>query len=699
MKNKLTLYLLIIICLSSIAVGSVIYLYAKTTTINIIKKVSSDAHNQLKNKFQTFNLLLKNNQKHIDEKIRTLLGDIGNKILFSSGKISDLQTSDIQKILQDFIIDICIINQSGVIIKSNNNSNEGNDIFGKLSNYKISELKQNIGKGKFFIDNLYVSKTNGKIYKNAWYCPRAFRYIVKITIDLKQYMASIYPISYYKYLYGDFFKESILNNIYVMDINLYYCSGGACFSVLDNTQLDLKNVKKINISNTGEFDFDSYRNSYRIFNLPENNTSLLTGNIITLIYFDFSPYKLFLKDIVKNTVLILCLIILIFFFIGSRFLNYYIINRILIINKGLKRIASGDYSKLIEIAGSDEIKEIANHINFMQTQVYAREDKLYEKQDDLKNLIEKQDAVLTTANFDLIQELINRKKIEEKLRESMESSENERKKLEEANKNIMDSIRYAKLIQFSLLPNMNNINSYLPNSFFIWLPKDVVGGDIFHLFPIEENLISLEDGRLAVEDGIIIALADCTGHGIPGAFMTMIVSSGLRRIIRDEGCLDPAEILERLNSIVKKTLNQDTGHALSDDGLDAAICFVKQKEKKIIFAGARLSLTYIYDHEIDVIKGDRHSIGYKKSDLNYIFTNYELDITQGMVFYLNSDGYVDQSGGSKGFPYGNKRFRKLLIDIHQKPFDIQKEILLQEFANYKGKHEKKDDVTVIGFSL
>lgn len=144
-------------------------------------------------------------------------------------------------------------------------------------------------------------------------------------------------------------------------------------------------------------------------------------------------------------------------------------------------------------------------------------------------------------------------------------------KIEVANQMVMESIRYAKTIQASLLPNLNKIRTYLPNSFFIWEPRDIVGGDIFYVE--------------SYDDGLMIVVMDCTGHGVPGAFMTMIAATSLRRIVNDENCHEPAEILKRLNSMVKTSLQQDTQHVTSDDGLDAAICWIKPPI--LTFAGAK----------------------------------------------------------------------------------------------------------------
>jgi|GEM_PF-2316347 PAS domain S-box-containing protein len=277
-----------------------------------------------------------------------------------------------------------------------------------------------------------------------------------------------------------------------------------------------------------------------------------------------------------------------------------------------------------------------------------------------------------------------------------EEAELQRQIAEEANKKIMSSIQYAKSIQDSLLPNISEVKKFLPESFFIWEPRDIVGGDIF----FAEKL----------EDGFIIAVLDCTGHGVPGAFMTMIASSGLRKIIRDERCHDPAEILKRLNAFVKGMLHQDTKYALSDDGLDAAVCFVSRPDSQfsilnsqfpiLTFSGAKMPLYYVHKGEINVIKGDRESIGYRRSDLNFDFTAHTVSIESGMSFYLFTDGFTDQmGGGEKRRRFGTARFKNLLREISAEPFEKQRRMLTEAYDRHRGAHHRQDDVTGIGFGL
>ena len=257
--------------------------------------------------------------------------------------------------------------------------------------------------------------------------------------------------------------------------------------------------------------------------------------------------------------------------------------------------------------------------------------------------------------------------------------------LEYANKKVMDSIEYAKMIQQSLLPNMDEMKQKLPNSFVIWKPRDIVGGDIFF--------------TSFFQTGYIIRLIDCTGHGVPGALMTMIASSGLRKVINDDQCYDPPRILSCLNKFVKKTLQQDTEFAQSNDGMDAAVCKIDLEKQQLSFSGAGLALIHTIGNETCLIKGDRESLGYKRSNLDYQFKEHIIDIEPGKAFYLFTDGMVDQVGGDRGICFGKKRFQNILNQNLTRTFEEQKKTLVQEFNIYRNQHEVRDDVTVVGIGL
>ncbi|OQX01107.1 MAG: hypothetical protein BWK80_60710 [Desulfobacteraceae bacterium IS3] len=292
---------------------------------------------------------------------------------------------------------------------------------------------------------------------------------------------------------------------------------------------------------------------------------------------------------------------------------------------------------------------------------------------------------LKHTNDRLREHIDERGKIEAALLMSKEKAERERETAETANKKLTDSIRYAQMIQSSLLPNPENIKGFLSDSFFIWKPRDIVGGDFIFTDWFD--------------DGLLIAVIDCTGHGVPGAFMTIIASFGLKKITGGEGFHTPDQILKRMNFLVKTTLQQDTEYALSDDGLDAAICFIKPEEKTLTFAGARLPLFYVSEGEVKVIKGDRQSVGYKRSDVNFKFSSHTINIEPGMVFYMLTDGFIDQVGGKNSLRFGTKKLTELLKANSKQPFDKQRDILIKAYNEHRGENEIRDDVTVIGFGF
>jgi len=228
------------------------------------------------------------------------------------------------------------------------------------------------------------------------------------------------------------------------------------------------------------------------------------------------------------------------------------------LEKAAANIADGVLETSIEITSNDEIGRLASSFDQMRQSVQQLISKLRVANKELE------DYSKTLEH-----------KVEDRTKEIQEKNtqlQSTLKQVEEANNQIMESIQYAKRIQHSLLPSKAEGKKYLPEHFVIWKPRDIVGGDIFatHSF----------------KDGYTIVVIDCTGHGVPGAFMTMIASSCLRSILYDEGCYnDPAEILKKLNVLVKTNLKQDREDALSDDGMDAAICFVSTTEKKLTFSG------------------------------------------------------------------------------------------------------------------
>ncbi len=269
--------------------------------------------------------------------------------------------------------------------------------------------------------------------------------------------------------------------------------------------------------------------------------------------------------------------------------------------------------------------------------------------------------------------------------------EAQNKKIAEIHQQTRDSIEYSAGIQKAILPKRENINNFFHDSFLLWEPKDTVGGDIYFFETLRH------------EDEALFMVIDCTGHGVPGAFVTMIVKAIekeiVSKLIRSDFDINPAIIMNYFNKNMKKLLNQNDKNSKSNTGFDAGIIYINKREKILKFSGSQTPLFIVQDNKLQVIKGDKESVGYKKTDINYKYTEHIIDVSQSTRIYLTTDGYLDQTGGAKGFLYGKKRFSKLVTDTYTKSFTKQLEIFQKAFRAYKVGQETKDDGTLIAFHL
>ncbi len=260
---------------------------------------------------------------------------------------------------------------------------------------------------------------------------------------------------------------------------------------------------------------------------------------------------------------------------------------------------------------------------------------------------------------------------------------NKSKELEIKNKEITDSIIYAQRIQNAILPDINKIASVFIDSFILFFPKDIVSGDFYAFF--------LKD------DVSIIVTADCTGHGVAGAFMSMIGSSLLNRIIIEKGITQPSIILDQLHVAVIESLRQTESE--SNDGMDVSICAFNLTENKLEYAGANRPLWLIRNNEMEIIKADKFPIGGTQILRSNNYTNHLLDVQQNDTLYFSTDGYADQFGGEYFKKIMTAKFKELLLSIQHLNMTEQKNRLHQFFNNWKGANEQVDDVLVIGIKI
>ncbi len=255
--------------------------------------------------------------------------------------------------------------------------------------------------------------------------------------------------------------------------------------------------------------------------------------------------------------------------------------------------------------------------------------------------------------------------------------------IELKNKDITDSINYAKRIQEAILPTRENFKSLFPHSFILFKPKDIVSGDFYWLS--EKN------------DRTLIAAADCTGHGVPGAFTSMIGNALLNEIVNDKSIQEPARILDELREGIIKALKQKGAEGENKDGMDISLCSIDLKNKKLEYAGAYNPLFLIRKNELTEIKGDKFPIGI--SDHQSHFKNNEMNLEEGDSIYIFSDGYADQFGGAGGKKYMRKRFKDHLLSIQKLPMEEQGAELNKAIVAWQGAADQVDDILVIGIRI
>ena len=270
--------------------------------------------------------------------------------------------------------------------------------------------------------------------------------------------------------------------------------------------------------------------------------------------------------------------------------------------------------------------------------------------------------------------------------------------IQDKNKKITASINYASRIQKAMLASDRIFNKYFDDHFILYKPKETVSGDFYWISEIKgerPTLFKLQDDK---PQKIIITAVDCTGHGVPGAFMSMLGDAFLNQIVNIQHIYEPHEILSAMHKAVRTTLQQE--HSENNDGMDMALCVIDKKNKTLEYSGARNPLVFIQNGKMTRIQGDLMSVGGLQREKERKFTKHTIDITAKTSIYLYSDGYQDQFGGKFSRKYMAVPFRNLLFDNHEKTFENQRLELIKEFKNWKGKrHSQMDDITVLGFSL
>lgn len=272
-------------------------------------------------------------------------------------------------------------------------------------------------------------------------------------------------------------------------------------------------------------------------------------------------------------------------------------------------------------------------------------------------------------------------KLEQKVEERTKELQHEKLKVEEANKDIKDSITYAKRIQDAILPSVEFMDTHMPEHFVLYKPKDIISGDFYWMDKLGNTLF--------------FAAADCTGHGVPGAMVSVVCSNALNKTVVELGVTEPGCILDTVRKIVVQTFEKSDKNV--KDGMDISLCRLEILNSKLEWAGANNPLWLIRNNELTEIKPNKQPIG--KVENPKPFTTHTLELQAGDTIYIFTDGFADQFGGEKGKKFMYKPLKNLLLSIQNNNMNEQKRMLEKEFDKWKGNLEQVDDVCIIGVRI
>lgn len=318
--------------------------------------------------------------------------------------------------------------------------------------------------------------------------------------------------------------------------------------------------------------------------------------------------------------------------------------------ENVDRITNGNLRERAEVSGNNEITKLSEKFNMMIAQL---ESYYYE--------------------------------LEQKVKDRTVKIEKQKEEIEEQKKHIMDSIYYARRIQNAILPSFTLIDKHLKSYFILYIPKDIVSGDFYWAHE---------------SDGLFMMSAvDCTGHGVPGAFMSIVGYNQLNFAVNVKKARNAGAIMDELNKGVISTLNENKSDSSIKDGMDMALCVFDFEGKTVEFAGANNPLVIVRNKEIIKYKGDRFPIGAFEGNGPQNFKNNKIDLKDGDCLYLSSDGYADQFGGPENKKFMQRKFEELLVEINDLSMAEQKEALHKRLYDWMGVNDQVDDILVIGIRI
>ncbi len=386
----------------------------------------------------------------------------------------------------------------------------------------------------------------------------------------------------------------------------------------------------------------------------------------------FLPIYKLQNLLIGFSLLVLVFVIIISILVAGRFSK-----PIISLTKTAKKLSEGDLAQRANITEKNEIGDLANTFNKMAESIEKQQKELQDYNANLEETVESRTYELKESNEELLQ-------LNEEMQVMLDQLSEQKEEIEHKNTEILSSIHYAKRIQTAMLPTKEDVERLLPSSFIFFHPRDIVSGDFYLVTECENK--------------IFFAAVDCTGHGVPGAFMSMIGNELLNEIIHLKKIVTTDAILYELHHDLIRLLRQTDSE--NKDGMDIVICAWDKKNNVVEFSGAYNPILYVQNGLLYEIKGTKQPIGgWNPKLLNRHYEKHTIEITSDTMFYLLSDGYQDQFGGERGRKYMIKQLKEVFLNINHLSMEEQQKILALNFFEWLGREKQIDDVLLMGVRI
>jgi len=646
-------------------------------TSSLIKKNNEAKNRLIANevtkilKFQdvTINLI----DSEYSSRLRDLSSKLVNGYFASTDNIKNLDLKAIaNKIGMDpDNEDIYVVSEDGIVINTTFKQDLNFNLFSLGENFR-KYLQDILKKGEFVTEVFAVEHETKRPKKYAYQATKDGKYIIELGVYSKQVDNVIQAIE-------DTKSELIRETEGITDVELFLMADEP-FS-MNKDAVDIQGqrdtlrrcfLEKDTISFTervGKF-WLNYNYIYMERSSNDGSASnLYKGSVIRIISDRTSQKALFMLEATRF-ILVFAITMLILSILISRKTRVITLPIIKLV-ENVDRITNGNLRERAEVTGNNEITRLSEKFNMMIAQLESYYYELEEKVKERTLKIEKQKEELAHQRDALAEKnsQLNEAYIE----------------IEEQKKHIMDSIYYARRIQTAILPSFTLIDAKLKNYFIFYLPKDIVSGDFYWM--------------TETDDLVMLAAVDCTGHGVPGAFMSIVGYNQLHNAVDVKMARKASDILNELNRGVINTLNENLSESSIKDGMDMTLCVFNFKKNKVDFAGANNPIIMMRDNQLIKYKGDKFPIGAFAENQPPLFTNNEIELKENDIIYMFSDGYCDQFGGPENKKFLMKRFEELLFNIHTKPMEEQKESLKNALYEWMGSNGQVDDILVIGIKI